>query len=132
MAKNETVERAALSATLRTHLDVIEACEQSGEPLSRYAERNGLSIHTLYQAKKELRKKGVLPPPQRPRDTAGWKRGDKVQRVPRFVQAVQSGEGKAAALAWRLRMPTGVVFESATPIAPDEIVRLVQALGSPS
>lgn len=64
---NGTEPRDELSATLSKHLDVIEAFARSGEPLKRYAERTGLSIHTLYQAKKELRKKGVLPPPQRPR-----------------------------------------------------------------
>ncbi len=129
MAKNGTVRREELSATLRKHLDVIEGCEQSGEPLNRYAERKGLSVHTLYQAKKELRKKGVLPPPKRPRGKArGPRRGD--QHGPRFVEAVpRRSEGAAVNPAWRLRLPTGVVFESTTAITADEIARLVRVLG---
>ncbi|MFT5042407.1 MAG: transposase [Hyphomicrobiaceae bacterium] len=108
---NETEPRDELSATLRRHLDVIEACAQSGEPLKRYAERMGLSIHTLYQAKKELRKKGVLPPRQRPGGKVRKPRRG-VQRAARFVEAVpRRSEGAAVNPAWRLRLPTGVVFE---------------------
>ena len=132
MAENGTEQRDALSATLRKHLDVIEGCAQSGEPLKRYAERKGLSIQTLYQAKKELRKKGVLPSPRRQRGKArGPRRG--VQHGPRFVEAVsRRSEGAAVNPAWRLRLPTGVVFESTTAITADEIVRLARVLGSSS
>ena len=132
MAKNGTEQRDELSATLRNHLDVIEACEQSGEPLKRYAERKGLSIHTLYQAKKELRKKGVLAPAEHPRGKARkLQRG--AQHAPRFIEAVpRRSEGAAVNPAWRLRLPTGVVFESTTPITADEITRLARVLGSSS
>ncbi len=132
MMENGPEQRDALSATLRKHLDVIQACAQSGEPLKRYAERTGLSIHTLYQAKKQLRKKGVLPAPQRPRGKAGKpQRG--VQHGARFVEAVsRRSEGAAVNPAWRLRLPTGVVFESTTAITADEIVRLARALGGSS
>ena len=132
MAKNETVPRKELSATLRKHLDVIETCEQSGEPLKRYAERKGLSIHTLYQAKKELRKKGVLAPTERPRGKTR-KPQPGVQHAPRFIEAVpRRSEGAAVNPAWRLRLPTGVVFESTTAITADEITRLARVLGSSS
>lgn len=130
MAKNGREQGDELSATLRKHLDVIEVCAQSGEPLKRHAERMGLSIHTLYQAKRELRKKGVLPPPKRQRGKARKQRHG-VQHAPRFVEAVpQRSEGAAVNPAWRLRLPTGVVFESTTAITADEIVRLARALGS--
>ncbi len=46
-----------LTPVLRRHLEKIRDCERSGEPIKRYAARKGLSIHTLYQAKKVLRKK---------------------------------------------------------------------------
>jgi len=132
MATNGTEQRDGLSATLRKHLDVIEACEQSGEPLKRYAERMGVSIHTLYQAKKELRKKGVLPPPKRQRGKVRKPRRG-VQHGPRFVEAVpRRSEGAAVNPTWRLRLPTGVVFESTTAITADEIVRLARALGDSS
>jgi len=130
--ENGTEPRDELSATLRKHLDVIEACARSGEPLKRHAARTGLSIHTLYQAKKELRKKGVLPPPKRRRGKVRKPRRD-VQHGPRFVEAVpRRSEGAAVNPAWRLRLPTGVVFESMTAITADEIVRLARALGSSS
>ena len=89
MAKNGTEQRDELSATLRKHLDVIEACEQSREPLKRYAERKGLSIHTLYQAKKELRKKGVLAPTERRLGKARTLRRG-VQHAPRFARVLGS------------------------------------------
>ncbi len=131
MSKRRT-DRTELSATQRKHLEAIEACERSGEPLKRYAERKRLSIHTLYQAKKELRKKGVLPPAARSRSKAR-KRSNEVEHTPRFVQAIpRNSQAAAVHPTWRLHLPTGVVFESTTAITPDEIARLVHALRSAS
>ncbi len=115
------------SPTLRKRLAQIRACEESGESLKDYAERQGLSVHMLYQAKKLARQQGLLPPPQQ-RARLVKRRRSKPSGRPRFVHAVHRSEAQEARLAWRLRLPTGVVFESGTPLTPDEIIRLVDAL----
>ena len=55
-------KRGSASALLRERLSLIRACEKSGESLKSYAERHGISVHALYQAKKAARKRGLLPP----------------------------------------------------------------------
>jgi transposase-like protein len=117
------------SPTLRKRLAQVRECETSGETLKAYAERHGLSVHVLYQAKKLARQQGLLPPHRK--DPVNRTRS-KQSRQPRFLQVVRRSEDRQVAVAWRLRFPMGVVFESGTPITPDEIVRLVQALRSPS
>ncbi len=49
-----------LSPTLRKGLAHIRSCEKSGETLKSYAERKGLSVGSLYEAKKKLRVHGIL------------------------------------------------------------------------
>ena len=117
----------ALSSKLAKALAEIEACERSGEPLKHYAERKGLSIHALYQAKKSLRKKGVLPPHDRPQ-AKGRAASAACRPAPRFVEAVRRGEVREAVVAWRLRLPCGVIFESHTPLATEEVLQLVESL----
>ena len=113
------------SPTLRTRLAQISACEKSGESLKDYAARQGLSVHMLYQAKKLARQQGLLAPHR----TEPVKRTrSKSSHRPRFVDVVRRDEAQQSAIAWRLRLPTGVVFESGTSLTPDEIIRLVDAL----
>lgn len=118
--------RVRASANLRKRLAEVRACEKSGESLKDYAARRGLSVHMLYQAKKVARQQGLLAPHRtepvrRTRSKAGPRA--------RFIDAVLRDEARPSAVAWRLRLPTGVVLESGTPLAPDEIIRLVDALG---
>ncbi len=127
---NKNSRRDRASANLRKRLAEVRACEEAGESLKDYAKRQGLSVHMLYQAKKLARQQGLLaphrtgPPVKRTRS----KPDDRPLHRPRFVEAVRRVEAREPAVAWRLRLSTGVVFESATPIAPDEIIRLVDAL----
>jgi hypothetical protein len=118
-----------LTPALRRHLEVIRDCEQSGEPLKRYAARKGLSIHTLYQAKKVLRKKGVLRSPSgtRAKPRIGWA----VEKPSlRFVQAVRRSEEHERVLAWRVRLPGGVIFESNVALFGEAMLRLLKSLAS--
>lgn len=78
---------AGPSVTLRKRLAQIEACEKSGESLKVYAERHGLSVHTLYQAKKVARRQGLIPP-YRIQHAARAAKPSKA-RPARFVQAVR-------------------------------------------
>ena len=47
------------SARLRKRLGQVRACEQSGETLKAYAAHHGISVHSLYQAKKQARQRGL-------------------------------------------------------------------------
>ncbi len=58
-------ERSGASPALRKRLAQIKDCEKSGGTLKAYAERHGLSLGTLYQAKKQARRHGLLPPHRR-------------------------------------------------------------------
>lgn len=128
--RNRKTNGGALSPTLTKWLAEIHACDRSGEALKAYAARKGLSVHTLYQARKVLRKQGVLAP----RIRAQAKRTEKSPRVergsiPRFVQAVQRPEVRDPGLAWRLRLPSGLIFESHAPVVIDDVLRLARGLG---
>ena len=116
------------SARLSKRLSQIQACEQSGETLKTYAARHRISVHGLYQAKKQARQKGLLPAyrTQKPR-AAGAKR-PKATRRPRFVEAVVAPAAPTSALAWRLCLRSGDVIESNTPLGYDETLRLIHAL----
>ena len=131
--RNRRTNGGALSPALTKWLAEIQACERSGEALKAYAARKGLSVHTLYQARKVLRKKGVLAPHGRPRPTGAGKL-PRVEResIPRFVQAVQRSDVRDPGLAWRLRLPSGLIFESHAPVVIDDVLRLARGLGARS
>lgn len=118
-----------LTPALRRHLTVIRECEQSGEPLKRYAARKGLSIHTLYQAKRVLRKKGVLRSPDGTRAKPRIGRAAE-KPVLRFVQAVRRSEENERVLAWRVRLPGGAIFESNVALSGEAMLRLLKSLSS--
>jgi len=114
-----------VSASLRKRLEQIEACEQSGESLKAYAARHGISVHALYQAKKQARQQGLLPAhgPKKTRPA----RPNRPQRS-RFVEAVAAPAAPTPGCAWRLRLRSGDVLESSTPLADDETLRLIKVL----
>ena len=116
------------SARLRKRLEQIRACEESGETLKAYAARQGISVHALYQAKKQARKRGLLPA----HGTQSTQKARSTQpmcaRRPRFVEAIASTVDAAPALAWRLRLRSGDVLESSTPLDADVTLRLIEAL----
>jgi hypothetical protein len=60
--KERTHRRAAVKLTERQRhwLKHIRAAERKDEPLTVYAEQQGLSVSSLYEAKRHLRKAGVL------------------------------------------------------------------------
>jgi hypothetical protein len=75
-----------------------------------YARRHGLSEHALYQAAKELRRKGALPPSGRSAKAPVGPRTAAARA--RFVEVRATGsvalEGPSG---WRARLPNGVVIE---------------------
>ncbi len=117
-----------VSAQLRRRLEQIRACEESGETLKAYAERRKISVHALYQAKKEARQQGLWPAHGTPKTRAARAKRPKATRRPRFVEAIAAPSVPASALAWRLRLRSGDVLESSTPLTDHETVRLIDAL----
>lgn len=122
-------KNGTLSPVNRKWLGIVRACEQSGESLTRYAKRKGVSIHALYQAKKRARELGLLPPH---RKTSAQPASRGRDRPPRFVEAVQRAQPLEASAAWRVRLPGGGVIESMTPLTIDDAMRLVESLRQPS
>jgi len=82
-----------LTAHQRKWLGRLRACEASGKSFTAYASEQGFPVRALYDAKKVLVKKGVLP----------RTRCNRFQRVQTEAVAV-GGE-------WRVRFPNGVSVE---------------------
>jgi hypothetical protein len=84
----------------------------TGESVRAYAKQRGLSEHALYQAAKDLRRKGVLAPSGRASKVSTATRA--VARRSRFVEvrATRPAASEASS-AWRARLPNGVVIEGA-------------------
>jgi hypothetical protein len=103
----------------------VRDCEKSGESLKAYADREGISVHALYQAKKLARRQGLLPPHRGPESKSAKA---KQRRPSRFVEAVRPPVPREPGPAWRLRLAGGEVLESSTPLGIDETLALVGAL----
>ncbi len=116
------------SAQLRKRLEQIRACEESGETLKGYAVRRKISVHALYQAKKEARQKGLLPAHGTQKIRAVRAKRPKATRRPRFVEAIAAPAAPSSDCAWRLRFRSGDVLESSTPLTDRETLRLIDVL----
>ena len=88
-----------LSERQRYWLKHIRTGERAGEPLKTYAKRLGLSVHSMYEAKRRLRSYGlVAPAPQRG------------ARRPAFAR-VAVAEAVRAPASLRVRLASGSVLE---------------------
>ena len=117
------------SPTLRQHLVHVKASEASGETLKAYAQRRGLSVQALYQAKKVARQRGLLAPH---RGTSSKRSRSKRSRPSRFVEAVRPPVMREPSPVWRLRFASGEVLESGTPLGIEEVLRIATMLGERS
>jgi hypothetical protein len=89
---------SSLTARQQFWAEHLRVCANRGQALSSYAAEQGLSVAALYEAKSQLRRKGLLPTPS-----------------PRFVrvQAPATTLGAALPSLLRVSLPNGVVVESA-------------------
>jgi hypothetical protein len=125
---SKRIRSAVPSAKLRRRLEQIEACEKSGESLKVYAQRHGLSVDALYQARKEARRQGLIPPYRRP--STGKAGSALTTRPSRFVRAVRRKHAPAAlGTTWRLRFSGGEVLECDAPLTADVAHLLLESLG---
>ena len=88
-----------LGERLRSWLKHIRSAERRGEPLKHYAKRRGLSAHSLYEAKRQLRAFGVLAPAA-PRGVGS----------PEFVRVGVAQRARPVA-SLRVRLASGVELE---------------------
>jgi len=115
-----------LSRAGQKRLAEVRACEKSGESLSSYADRKGISVHGLYQAKKRARELGLFPAHRKGKGASSSPRRP---RSARFVEAIRRVEPREpAAVTWRVRFPGGVIFESVAPLSHDDVLQLVESL----
>ena len=113
---------AELSVGQREWLQHLRAAERSGVTIKAYAAAHGLSVHSLYAAGKRLRHRGLLEPRIRRRSTG-------VARA--FVKVESATARRDAGPAWRIRLPSGLVFESSAPLAHDDLLSLLATLAAP-
>ena len=118
--------KAGLSPANRKWLPEVKACAKSGETLASCAERNGVSVSALYQAKKRARELGLLPAHRSGKvESHSARRGGSS----RFVEAVQRAAPRERSATWRVRFPSGAVFESSAPLNIDDALVLIESLG---
>ena len=132
MGREGSSERSAVakaSPLLRDRVAAICACERSGETLKAYATRTGVSVSTLYEAKRQARSLGLLPPYRSARRPTATKQPSRESRATRFIEATVRPAPRGEAFAWRLRFSGGEILEAMTPLGPGEAVRLVELLG---
>jgi len=125
---NEKSTVAKASPLLRDRVAAIRACERSGETLNAYAARTGVSVSTLYEAKRRARSLGLLPPYRSARRRAATKPPSWESGATRFVEATVRPAPRDEAFAWRLRFPGGEILEATTPLGGDETLRLIELL----
>ena len=90
-----------LTERQRYWLEHIRTAEGGAEPLKHYAARQGLSEHSLYEAKRQLREAGVLAPA-----AAGRKSTKRFTRV----AVVEAAAARPASLL-RVRLASGAELE---------------------
>ena len=82
----------------RFWIDHLRQCAERGQSLSAYAVEHGLKVGSLYEAKSQLRQRGLWPVP-----------------APQFVRVQPARPAEAAPLptVFRVSLPNGVVVEAA-------------------
>ena len=82
----------------------VRAAESRGEALTAYAKRRGLSVGSLYEAKRRLRQAGLLERATRSKSATA--------QAPGFVElAVHERPAGTTASSLRVQLPNGTVLE---------------------
>ena len=90
------------------------ACEASGLTAKAYAKEQRISIHALYQARKDLRRRETLASPRK-KPSLTFAR---VQPAPAAVWEQR----------WQIRFPNGAVIELEAPRNPEDQTHLLQSV----
>ena len=111
-------KKSTLTKRQEWWLSHLRRAAQAGETVRAYAKRHRLSEAGMYQAAKELRRRGALAP-------AAPRAERKAVATPRFVEVrpkPAASELREPA-GWRARLPNGVVVEGS-----GDALRLLEAL----
>lgn len=119
MSKAKSKQRAPgeLSSRQREWLEHLKQCKASRETMKAYAKRHRLSVQAMYQAAKDLRRRGALAPAARSRT------GPRAS----FVRVSTPPSGLAS---WRVRFTSGAVLEGAGTLSNESLTTLVEALSA--
>ena len=93
----------------RHWLKHIRACEASGQRMSDYAAEHGLEVRALYDGKRTLVKKGVLPRTHQ----------NRFQRA-RMVDPAVGGE-------WRIHLPNGISVAFSGAVEAESLAPILKA-----
>jgi len=117
MATSEAAAERNLTRRQRAWLRHLRACHRSGSRVKDYAAEHGIPVQSLYQATKRLRKRGVLAPSGRRRP------------MPKsFVKVALAAPPADLRSAWRIRLPSGAVFESTVPLPAEALLTILERL----
>ncbi len=97
--RSEGPSERRLTARQREWLGHLRAAERSGETIKGYAARQSVSVQSLYQAGKRLRRLGVLEPRVRRR---------RKRAASGFVKVEPAATRRETGPAWRIRLPSGL------------------------
>ncbi len=89
----DVAQEMRLTDHQRYWLERIQACEASGKRITTYAAEHGFPVRAMYDAKKVLVRKGVLPRTQ----------GVRFQRAETIAVSSDS--------EWRIQLPNGVTVD---------------------
>lgn len=98
-----------LTVKQRAAMDALQAARAAGLGLSAYAKVHGLSARQLHDSIVTLRRRGVLPPTDRPRRRKGAFVAVRVVNAPSSTGTMPSRP--RAGMVCRLIHPSGVVIE---------------------
>ena len=115
---NNKAPRSRLTERQAYWLEHLRACGSSGLTSKAYAKKHRLSVHALYQARKELRRREAFASaPNQPSVS--------------FTK-VRVEPGVARGGMWRVRFPNGSWIELEAPREAEERVGLLQAVADVS
>lgn len=102
--RSREAKARVLTELQRERLGHVRAAESRGEPLTEYAKRRGLSVRSLYEAKRRLGRAGVISKVKR--------FAAATRRAPAFVEvAVREGPAATTVSSFRIQLPNGTVLE---------------------
>ena len=117
MGSSQATAEPKLTRKQREWLRHLRACHRSGSLVKDYAAKHGIPVQSLYQAAKRLRQRGVLEPSGRRRS-----------KPQGFVKVAVGAGRPELRSAWRIRLASGTVFESTTPLSGDALLALLERL----
>jgi hypothetical protein len=105
----------ALTERQRYWFRHLQACERAGETIRQYGERQGLSVHSLYSARKRLRGLGISFGSSRQASTVSFAK-------------LRLRESPAGASHWRVHFSNGAMVEWDVPLGSEQARELLQAI----